>query len=108
MKASSSSGAISWLKSLSRAERKRITEEIIRAQNPGISNGGIKAAMQAQLYPKRFPSEAIQRSLQRELTNAVINTSAFAGSALTGTIRHPQNVTQSGKYVIGVIQSFSF
>lgn len=105
MKASSSAKAINWLKTLSRAERKRITEEIIRAQNPGISNGGIRAAMKAGVYPKRYPAEAIQKSLQRELTSALVNSSAFAGSALTGTLKNPQNIVQSEKYIIGVIQS---
>jgi len=108
MKASSSANVLNWLKTLSRPERKRITEEIIRAQNPGISNGGIKAVMKAGLYPKQYPAEAIQKSLQRELTSAFVNASAFAGSALTGTIKNPQNITQTGKYVIGLIQSFSF
>ncbi|MBW1212939.1 hypothetical protein KYI92_05930 [Pantoea allii] len=107
MKSTSSSGVLKWLKTLSRSERKRITQEIIRAQNPGISNGDIKAAIQMGSYPKRFPTEAIQKSLQRELTNALINTSAFAGSALTGTIRNPQNVKQTYNYVVGIIQSIS-
>lgn len=107
MKSTSSSGVLKWLKTLSRSERKRITQEIIRAQNPGISNGGIKAAIQMGGYPKRFPTEAIQKSLQRELTNALINTSAFAGSALTGTIRNPQNIKQTYNYVVGIIQSIS-
>ncbi|WP_039056242.1 hypothetical protein [Enterobacter sp. Bisph1] len=108
MKASTSSNVITWLKSLSRAERRRITEEIIRAQNPGISNTGMKAAMRAGFYPKRYPSDALQRALQRELTAAVINTSAFAGSAMTGTLRNPQNIKSSARYAIGLIQSFSF
>ncbi|EMM6764310.1 hypothetical protein ROS60_000525 [Pluralibacter gergoviae] len=107
MKSVSSAKVYEWLKGLSRSERKRITEEIIRSQNPGISNTGIKAAMKAQQYPKRYPSEAIQHALQRELATALVNTSAFAGSAMTGTIRHPQNLTQSSKYIIGVLQSYS-
>lgn len=107
MKASTSTNVITWLKGLNRAERRRITEEIIRAQNPGISNTGMKAAMRAGFYPKRFPSDALQRSLQRELTTAVVNTSAFAGSAMTGTIRNPQNMRASTQYAIGLIQSFS-
>lgn len=107
MKATSSSKAIEWLKNLSRTERKRITEEVIRTQNPGISNAGIKAAMRLGKYPKRFPKEALQHSLQRELANALNNTSAFISSAATGTVRHPQHVVQSGKYVIGILQSFS-
>ncbi|MCL2893881.1 hypothetical protein MFP26_14420 [Brenneria sp. MC1SB4.1] len=107
MKAVSPKKVMEWFQGLNRAERKRITEEIIRAQNPGISNAGIKASMRAGAYPKRFPTEMLQRELQRELVRAVVNTSAFAGSALTGTIRHPQNLAQGGKYVIGTIQSFS-
>lgn len=108
MKATTSSGnLINWLKSLSRSERRRITEEIIRSQNPGISNAGIKAVMKAGIYPKRYPAEALQKSLQRELSSAFVNSSAFVGSALTGTIKNPQTISQSGKYLIGMIQSFS-
>lgn len=107
MKSVSSAKAIDWLKNLSRSERTRITQEIIRIQNPGISGAGIKAAIKLGRYPKRFPSEALQNSLQRELINALVNTSAFAGSAMTGTIRHPGNIVQSGRYAIGLLQSFS-
>nr|WP_226375773.1 hypothetical protein [Pantoea stewartii] len=108
MKATTSSeNLINWLKTLSRAERRRITEETIRQQNPGISNGGIKAAIKAGIYPKRYPSDALQKSLQRELATAFVNSSAFMGSALTGTIRNPHTIPQSGKYLIGVVQSFS-
>lgn len=107
MKAASSSKVITWFQSLSRAERKRITEEIIKAQNPGISSSGVKAAIRAGVYPKRFPSESLQKSLQRELVNAVTNASAFVGGSLTGTIRNPQNTVKSGRYVVGLLQSFS-
>jgi len=106
MKAASSSKVTAWFQSLSRAERKRITEEIIKAQNPGISSSGVKAAIRAGVYPKRFPSESLQKSLQRELVSAVNNASAFVGSSLTGTIRNPQNTVQSGRYVVGLLQSF--
>lgn len=107
MKSVSSARVSEWFKSLSRAERKRITEEIIRKQNPGISNNGVKAAIQAGMYPKRFPTDSLQRTLQRELINALVNTSAFAGSALTGTIRNPQNLGKSTQYAVGLVQSFS-
>lgn len=107
MKAASSGKVLDWFKSLSRAERKRITEEIIKAQNPGISSAGIKAAIRAGVYPKRFPTESLQKSLQRELISAVNNASAFVGSSLTGTIHNHQNVAKSGRYVVGLLQSFS-
>lgn len=105
---STSESLLSLLQKMSRADRTRLTEEIIRIRNPGISNSGIKAAMKAGVYPKRYPSEALQLVLQRELMNAVTNSSAFIGSAISGTIRNPQNITQSGKYIFGLIQSFSF
>ncbi len=101
-------GRLSLLKKMNRADRTRLTEEIIRIRNPGISNSGIKVAMKAGIYPKRYPSEALQMLLQRELMNAIANSSAFVGSAISGTIRNPQNMTQSGKYIFGLIQSFSF
>jgi hypothetical protein len=90
-----------------RAERKRLTDEIIKAQNPGISQGGIKAAKIAGLYPKRFPNESIRKSLQRELWESVTWTTAFAGSALSGNIRNPGNMSASGVYLISLIHSFS-
>ncbi|EKY3246211.1 hypothetical protein RBA21_003615 [Cronobacter dublinensis] len=107
MKAGSSAKALDWLRTLSRHERKRITIEIIRNRNPGISNDGIKALIKAGAYPGRYPTEAIQKSLQYELIKAFNNASAFAGSAVSGTIRNPQNLPKAGQFVIGLIQSFS-
>ncbi|WP_110882131.1 hypothetical protein [Cronobacter sakazakii] len=107
MKAGSSAKALDWLRTLSRHERKRITIEIIRNRNPGISNDGIKALIKAGAYPSRFPTEALQKSLQYELIKALNNASAFAGSAVSGTIRNPQNLQNTGKFVVGIIQSVS-
>ena len=107
MKAISPRNVSEWLQNLSRSERKRLTETIIRAQSPGISNAGVKAAMKAGRYPKRFPTETIQRQLLRELLIAVNNTVTFAGSGVTGTIRNPQNLGTSAKYIISTIQSFA-
>lgn len=105
---SSSESLLSLLQKMSRADRTRLTEEIIRIRNPDISNSGVKAAMKAGVYPKRYPSEALQLLLQRELLNTISNSSAFVGSAISGNIRNPQNVAQTGKYIFGLIQSFSF
>lgn len=103
----SSAEALSWLRGLSRVERKRLTYEIIRNENPGISNSGIKAAIEMGHYPKRFPSEVLQRTLQRELMQVIVNSSAFAGGGISGTVRNPHNLKKTGQYVIGIIQSFS-
>ncbi|NUW58535.1 hypothetical protein [Cronobacter muytjensii] len=107
MKTGSSAKALDWLRTLSRHERKRITIEIIRNRNPGISNDGIKVLIKAGAYPGRYPTEALQKSLQNELIKAFNNASAFAGSAVSGTIRNPQNLPKTGQFVIGLIQSFS-
>lgn len=107
MRKISSAEASSWLRGLSRIERKRLTYEIIRNENPGISNSGIKTAIEIGRYPKRFPSEALQRSLQRELVQVIVSSSAFAGSGMSGTVRSPQNIKNTGQYVLGIIQSFS-
>lgn len=107
MKAISPRNVNEWFQNLSRSERKRLTETIIRAQNPGISNAGVKAAMKAGRYPKRFPTETIQQQLQRELLIAINNTVTFAGSGVTGTIRNPQNLGTSAKYIISTLQSFA-
>lgn len=87
---STSESLLSLLQKMSRADRTRLTEEIIRIRNPGISNSGVKAQMKAGVYPKRYPSEALQLLLQRELLNAISNSSAFVGSAVSGTIRNPR------------------
>lgn len=106
MKAISSIKATEWLKLLPRAERKRLTDHIIRAQNPGISASGIKAAINVGKYPKRFPAESLQRSLHRELVSAIINSSAFVGSGLSGNLRNPANISSHGKYIVSLMQSF--
>lgn len=107
MKKASSKSPQEWLHSLSRHERKRVTEDLIRHYNPGISNSGIKAIIAAGVYPKRFPSDAIQRSLKNELVNALSWSTAFAGSALSGTIRNPGDLKKAGTYAVSYIQSFS-
>lgn len=107
MKKASSAEAMNWLKGLDRAERKRLTYEIIRNKNPGISNSGIKALIEMGSYPNRFPSEALQRTLQMELLRLLESSAAYVGSSISGTIRNPQNVKKSGQYVVGIIQSFS-
>jgi DNA-binding transcriptional MerR regulator len=55
------------VKSYPRQDRARLTELIIRAQNPGISNKEIKALIRAGLYPKRFPTGPVQVELTDNL-----------------------------------------
>ena len=87
LKASSSKSATELLKGLSRAERKRLTEEIIRANHPGISSKMMKSMIAAGAYPKRFTNPQISQALVLQLKNALAATFSFTGSASSGAVR---------------------
>ncbi len=72
------------LKGLSRTERKRLTEEIIRVNHPGISNGVLKAMVRAQSYPKRYSNIQITEGMKLQLKDAISATLSFTGSAASG------------------------
>ncbi|WP_437890607.1 hypothetical protein [Phytobacter sp. V91] len=107
MKSVSSLKASQWLQEYPRQDRKRLTELIIRAQNPGISNKEIKALIRAGIYPKRFPIEPVQVELARQLSNLVTSGAALAGSAVNGIIASPGNIPKAGRYIVGTIQSLA-
>ena len=50
----SSRSLLDILKGMSRSERKRMTEEIIRINHPGVSNKKLKQMIQGGVYPKRY------------------------------------------------------
>ncbi len=91
--------ATEWLKSMPRSERKRLTENIIRAENPGISNNVLKEMVKNGLYPKRYPTEAIQNGLRQQLHSALNNSLTFVGSGISGTLSAPVNVKTTGQYL---------
>lgn len=107
MKAISSLKAVDWLKSWPRQDRARLTEIIIKTQNPGISNKEIKALIRAGAYPNRYPIESVQRELKKQLISALSSSTAFMGSSVNGVIRSPDSIPKAGDYVIGTIQSFA-
>jgi hypothetical protein len=90
LKASGNQSLVKALSEMPRAERKRLTETIIRVTHPGISNNAVKAYIRAGVYPKRFGQVEISRYLQRQLLDAVGATMSFSGSAISGVIRSPQ------------------
>ncbi|PWC18793.1 hypothetical protein [Brenneria corticis] len=107
MKSVSSLRVLDWLKKYPRQDRARLSELIIRAQNPGITTKEIKAALKAGLYPKRFPIEPIQNELKKQLANTLTSMAAFTGSSVSGIIASPENVIKTGRYVLGTIQSLA-
>ena len=92
LKASGNQSLVKALREMPRAERKRLTEEIIRASHPGISNAAVKAYMRAGVYPKRYGQAEISRFLRTQLLEAVAATMSFSGSALSGVIRNPSRI----------------
>jgi len=72
---------------MTRAERRRITEEVIRINHPGISNSALKAMVRNNLYPKRYSSIQITEALKLQMKDAISATLSFTGSAITGDVR---------------------
>jgi hypothetical protein len=87
------------LKGLSRQERRRIAEEVIRMENPGISNGMLKVFLDAGKYPKRFTQLQVSEAVRLQLKDAIGAAISFTGSAAGGLVR------QGGGYVVGIAQS---
>lgn len=91
------------LSGLSRQQRKRLTEEIIRANSPGISNKVMKALVAAGKYPKRFTNFEINNSLRLQLKDAIGAALSFSGSATGGIIRNPERMKN---FMIAVYDEF--
>lgn len=85
------------LKGLSRQERARIAEEVIRIENPGISNSALKTLMRAGVYPKRFTGLQVSHAVRTQLKDALGAALTFSGSALSGVVR---------EYGVGLMHSF--
>lgn len=77
----------SILKQLSRAERKRLTQEIIRMQMPNISNSAMKDLIRAGQFPARFTASQISDALFAQLRDAISATMAFGSSAVSGDVK---------------------
>ncbi|HAW92071.1 MULTISPECIES: hypothetical protein [unclassified Arsukibacterium] len=90
LKAASGLSPKQFLGSLNRQERKRITEEIIRLDNPSsmVSNRALKRMVRANQYPKRYNTVQINEAVRIRLHEAVANSITFGGSALGGSMKH--------------------
>jgi len=86
LKATSNKSSLSILNSLSRAERKRLTQDIIRLNHPGVSNNILKQLIRTGNYPKAFSGIKITQAITLQLKDAVGASMSFGGSALSGTV----------------------
>lgn len=75
------------LQGLNRAERKRLTKEIIRMQNASMSNAQLKALIRSGTFPARFAASQIQSALFRQLRDSISATLSFVGSATSGNVK---------------------
>jgi len=75
------------LQGLNRSERKRLTEEIIRQNRPGVSNK-MRKMLQAQgVYPVRYAADRLQRTTVSQIYDSFAALLAFTGSAGSGVFR---------------------
>ncbi|MBV1871018.1 MAG: hypothetical protein KUG83_00595 [Gammaproteobacteria bacterium] len=77
------------LQGLSRAEKKRLTQEIIRMNEPSTrnSNAVLKRLINTGAYPKRYSGTKISKTMVLQLKDAVGATMSFAGSASSGVVK---------------------
>lgn len=75
------------LKGLTRAERKRLTQEIIRLNHPGVSAQVMKTLIGAGKYPKRFSQGQISQALALRVKEAIGASLSLIGSAGSGSAR---------------------
>lgn len=73
---------------LGRAQRKRLTEEVIRIRHPNISSKMLKFRQRSGALPKRFPNEAIRHTTITQVKDAFGASLSFGGSAIGGALRH--------------------
>ena len=97
LRKSTGKAMVEVLKGLSRQERARIAEEVVRIQNPGISNSALKTLVRAGIYPKRFTGLQVSHTVRTQLKDALSAALTFLESALGGLVR---------EYGTAIVQSF--
>lgn len=94
------------LKGLSRQERKKLTEEIIRAHNPGISGQEMKVLLSRGLFPKRYYNKEISKGVLRQLTDSVNATLGVVGSATGGIVKQMTSSEPRADLLFGIVDSY--
>ena len=105
LKRSTGQSMTNIIRGLSRQERKRLTEEIMRSLHPGLSNSRLKLMQLAEQAPKRYSSKAISDGIRRQLMDAVGATGNIAGSATSGKINQLMS-TSDENYIVGVVSAY--
>jgi hypothetical protein len=99
IRATTGRSMIEVLKGLTRQQRRQLAEEAVRLRNPGISTGEMKVLVQAGVYPKRFTTLQISKSVQKHIIEALGASFDVVGSATNGILR------QGGRVIVGMTRS---
>lgn len=86
LKANTNKTTEALLKGLSSSERKRLTQDIIRLNHPGVSNQVLKRMVRSGQFPKRYSGVQITQALRLQLKDTIGASFSFGGSALSGTV----------------------
>jgi hypothetical protein len=110
-------GMLEVLKGLDRQQRKKLATELIRINNPGISNSMLKAMLRSGKVPKRFTPLQIDHTVKRQLSDSFGALCNYAGSSFDGLINKgvhgivdrpakPKKGSVTGSYVAGIAYAF--
>lgn len=105
-RSSTGKSLLTILKGLSRHERKRLTEEIIRVRNPGISGHELKVFVSRRLYPKRYANTEIQRGVASALLDATNAALGIVGSAVGGLVGQAVSSEPREDLLVGVVNAY--
>ncbi|HEX3697158.1 MAG TPA: hypothetical protein VH374_17415 [Polyangia bacterium] len=76
------------LKQMSRAERKRLVQELIRLDYPGISNSGVKELIRIGQFPARLQAAEISKRIFTQLKDAISASLSFGSSGAAGGLHY--------------------
>jgi hypothetical protein len=85
------------LRSMSRQERAKLTDEFLQLKNPRLSRELIKLHQMSGKLPKRYSNNQIRRDILNQLKDLIGASFGFAGSGLSGHLNH---------MVIGIYEEF--
>lgn len=75
------------LRGLTRAERRRLTKEIIKLNHPRVPSKVMKTLISAGKYPKRYSQGQMSEALALKVKEAIGARLSFVGSASSGSVR---------------------
>lgn len=95
----------SVLQGLSRQERKKLTEEIIRTSDGGINHAALRKLLPLQKSKTRFDTSAINDGIRRQLMDAAGAALNVVGSASSGLLSQAV-ASDNEDFIVGLVNSY--